>query len=120
MTSTRGFVDVYFGNGVWVAITEKNGLYYSTDNARTWKKTSHSGIDLSGLYYENGIWYANGYDNLISTDGITWTGVSFGSSGRTESVYAVDGVWLLGSALGVNAVKFYPATELEHYTKVLI
>lgn len=119
LTSARGFVDVYFGDGVWVAITEKNGLYYSTDNAQTWTK-ANSGIDLSGLYYENGIWYANGYDNLISTNGTTWTGVSFGSSGRTESVYAMNGVWAIGSALGVNVVKFYSPTELEHYTKVQI
>ena len=71
---TRGFMSVYYANGVWVAgCTGTKGLYYSTDGM-TWTQSNVTSVTGNSVYYANGIWVAGSGKGLYySTDGMTWT-----------------------------------------------
>lgn len=79
-------VELAYGNGVWVALTEGTGTtncIYTSVDGRVW--TSRT-VPVSGPFYAlafvNGVFIAAGTDRLItSTDGEAWTARTFSTGG---------------------------------------
>ena len=93
---------VYNANGIWVAGSSGNGLYYSTDG-KTWTQSNITSISIGSagynedLYYSNGIWVAGSNTGLYySTDGKTWTQSNITST-NMFCVYNANGIWVAGS-----------------------
>ena len=83
-TNTR---NIHYGNGVWVACTPLEGLYYSTDGM-TWTQSNITSGRFYQAYYSNGVWFACSYSDGIysSTDGKTWSQSNI-DSGKFNYVY---------------------------------
>lgn len=87
-----------YGNGIWVAFSASQGLWWST-NGKTWTKSSTSTISSYAFrfaYYLNGIWVAGSEANGLwwSEDGKVWTqGTGDTSHGFRCATYA-NGVYV--------------------------
>ena len=100
---------IAYGGGKWVAVSSKtpvgNKIAYS-DDGETWTDVSDSKFGVSAIYaiaYGNGMFVAGGDTGTMatSTDGATWTAVTYTSStfwryfdtssstGKTASIYAI-------------------------------
>ena len=61
---------LYNSNGIWVAGSRNNGLYYSTDG-KTWTQSNITSGDICSVYNANGIWVAGSSgDGLYYS--VTW------------------------------------------------
>ena len=100
MTSYR-FSTVYYANGIWVAGSQEQGLWWSTDGkAWTQGTGSMTSYIFYTVYYANGIWVAgsSGHGLWWSTDGKAWTqGTGSMTSYRFNTVYYANGIWVAGS-----------------------
>ena len=93
------FECVYYDNGIWVAGSKNNGLYYSTDGM-TWTRSNNTSNTFNCVYYDNGIWVAGSDSNkglYYSTDGMTWTQSNI-TSGDFRCVYNANDIWVAGSS----------------------
>lgn len=87
------------GNGLWVASSYSNGLFYSYDG-KTW---TQSNIDAAAesrrdsVYYANGVWVSgSGTKGLYySLDGKTWTQSNITDGAIYNPIYS-DCMWVLG------------------------
>ena len=74
--TTYNFNTVYYANGIWVAGSTGQGLWWSTDGkAWTQGTGSNTTYDFFTVYYANGIWVAGSMRKGLwwSTDGKAWT-----------------------------------------------
>ena len=55
--TSGSFFAIYYADGIWVAGSDINGLYYST-NGKTWTQSDITSGSFSALYYADGIWVA--------------------------------------------------------------
>lgn len=65
---------IKYCNGIWVASSTTDGLYYSTDGI-TWNSSNiTSNIRIRGIFYNDGVWHAPGLSgqSYYSLDGKTW------------------------------------------------
>jgi len=89
---------VAFGNGKFVAVSEKGKIAYSVDGI-TWiavEDTMFSDIGIYCIAYGNGKFVADFYENSIdkmaySADGITWTIVEDSTFNALQADYIVYG-----------------------------
>ena len=112
---TRGFMSVYYANGVWVAgCTGTKGLYYSTDGM-TWTQSNvTSGFQC--IYYANGLWVAGNVGDskglYYSTDGMTWTQSNVTSGDfYYNSVYYANGLWVGASRTSGSGLYYSKITQ---------
>lgn len=63
-----------YGNGLWVAGSYFKGVYYSTDDGKTWVQSNITDIRFKTIICSDGIWVAGSDGNGIyySEDGKTW------------------------------------------------
>ena len=97
--TNKTFNSVYYSNGIWVAGSSGDGIYYSTDGI-TWTQSNVTGITVQSFYYGNELWVAGASSNAgiyYSTDGITWTRSNI-TSGYFLSVYYANGIWVAGKS----------------------
>ena len=95
------FYSVYYANGIWVAGSYLQGLWWSTDG-KTWTKGTGSSPDgyFQSVYYANGIWVAGSFAAGLwwSTDGKAWTqGTGSSTTYTFNTVYYANGIWVAGS-----------------------
>ena len=97
LTSISSYA-LYYADGIWVAGSLREGLYYSTDG-KTWTQSDLTSIGVKALYYADGIWVAgsNGQGLYYSTDGRTWTQSDITSTNKILTLYYADGIWVAGS-----------------------
>ena len=88
----------YHADGIWVAGSYGNGLWWSNDG-KTWTQSNKTNSGFDTIYYADGIWVAGNNINAglwWSNDGKTWT-----QSNKTNNdflcVYYADGIWVAGS-----------------------
>ena len=94
------FIAIHYANGLWVAASAQDGLYYSSDG-KSWTKGNNVYADatFSCIYYANGVWVAfsdvQGYKNSLvySIDGKNWTKTPLTNYSLT-SVYNANGIWV--------------------------
>ena len=88
------FICCYYANGIWVACSDSNGLYYSTDG-KTWTQSNITTGYFDHCYYANGIWVAcaQGYGLYYSTDGKTYTQSNI-TTGHFTHCYYANGIWV--------------------------
>lgn len=91
--TTGEYYSFYYANGLWVAGGYNAGVYTSEDG-KTWSKISNTGSTIRALCYANGLWVASGGTSYYSEDGTTWTSFSMPSSGTTQNILYVDGLWV--------------------------
>jgi hypothetical protein len=75
VTNTNNFIDVAYGNGVFVA-TRSNGVHYSNDGI-TWNATNPAGFIGGKIIYGNGLFVNAGISGtdakvFTSVDGFAW------------------------------------------------
>jgi len=75
VTNTNNFIDVAYGNGVFVA-TRSNGVHYSNDGI-TWNATNPAGFIGGKIIYGNGLFVNAGVSGtnakvFTSVDGFAW------------------------------------------------
>lgn len=86
---------IYYANGIWVAGSSNNILWYST-NGKLWHEAIY-GNSFTDIYYAQGVWVAAGSNGLYySTDGIHWD-LSDNGNGNFYNVHYANGVWVAGS-----------------------
>ena len=93
------FLDVTYVNGIWVAGSKDNGLYYSQDGM-TWTQSNITSSGFNVVTYVNGIWVAGSNANkglYYSQDGMTWTQSNIASSYFSKVIYA-NGIWVASSS----------------------
>lgn len=91
------FINVHKANGVFVAISEYDGVFYSTDG-KTWNRSNiNKSTNKGNVYYANGIWVAVYAGVFYSTDGKTWSSANINTSVRSAKVYNANGIWVLVS-----------------------
>ena len=100
--TTYGFNTVYYANGIWVAGSFLNGLWWSTDG-KAWTQGTgdNTTYTFSTVYYANGIWVAgsNAHGLWWSTDGKAWTqGTENNTTYSFNTVYYANGIWVAGSS----------------------
>ena len=113
LTSISSYA-LYYADGIWVAGSLREGLYYSTDG-KTWTQSNLTSIyNIIALYYADGIWVAGSiYKGLYySTDGKTWTQSDLTSIG-VKALYYADGIWVAGS----NGQGLYYSTDGRTWTQ---
>lgn len=94
------------GDGIWVAFSIDQGLWWSTDG-KSWTKSTTVEISSYGFrsaYYLNGIWIAgsDGHGIWWSVDGKTWTqGTGLTASNTVYDVDYNNGLFVAGSDTGV-------------------
>jgi len=75
-STTSNWIDVAYGNGRYVAISDSSGnAAYSFDGA-TWTASTLPGIyEWSSINYGGGVFYVTSYGDYAATseDGVTWT-----------------------------------------------
>ena len=96
------FRSVYYANGIWVAGSNEQGLWWSTDG-KAWTQGTgdNTAYAFLSVYYANGIWVAGSYSNGLwwSTDGKAWTqGTGDNTQCTFFSVYYANGIWVAGSS----------------------
>jgi hypothetical protein len=108
---------IAYGNGVYVATQEETTtqVIWST-NGTTWT-TRNVGLDYGNIasYYSQAVMFLNGYFIIgnggspyrYSTDGITWT---TGTSGSSAGIFAYNGK-NYASTNNTSGVGFYPTIE---------
>lgn len=90
-----GLTDIAHGNGRWIAVGPSRTQALTSTDGLTWQPITPQLKDMTSVAYGNGLWVAvsGGYNGKYasSTDGLTWTEGSWGSStvGFTGSLYAV-------------------------------
>lgn len=104
--ATYAYRGATYGNGIWVAFSESQGLWWSTDG-KSWTKSTTASIASYGfrcVRYLNNIWVAGSDSHGVwwSTDGKTWTQ----GTGLTDSltVYHSDfnnGLFVSSSSSGI-------------------
>ena len=98
---------IYCANGIWVAGSDSNGLWSSTDG-KLWKRAISSG-NFTDIYYTHGVWIAASSEGLYySTDGIHWD-LSDNGNGNFYDVHYANGVWVAGSD---NNAGLYYSTDI--------
>jgi hypothetical protein len=128
VTNTNNFIDVAYGNGVFVA-TRSNGVNYSNDGI-TWGATNPAGFIGGKITFGNGLFVNVGISGtdakvFTSVDGFAWdfrqtvsgATMSFTEIGYADGKYvwliqdssskkvynSIDGVtWTLGSTISVS------------------
>ena len=90
-----------YGNGIWVACSANQGLWWSEDG-KTWTKSTTSEIasySSQCAYYLNGIWLAGADNNGMwwSEDGKTWTQCTGLTSVSVAYATYANGLWIAGS-----------------------
>ena len=93
--TSDSFYAIYYANGLWVAGSYNNGLYYSTDG-KNWTQSNVTSDSFNAIYYANGLWVTGGPGLYYSTDGKNWTQSNV-TSGMFKSVYYANGLWVAGS-----------------------
>ena len=94
------FYSVYNANGIWVACSGGNGLYYSTDG-KVWTQSNITNDAFHTVYNANGIWVAGNNNGLYySTDGKAWTQSNI-TTGGFRRVYNANGIWVACDADGI-------------------
>lgn len=88
---------VHNANGIWVACSYSDGLYYSADG-KNWEPSNIT----SGWFFEacnaNGIWSTIGRAGIYySYDGKTWIQSNI-TEDTAYSVYNANGIWVACSA----------------------
>ena len=98
--TSNNFYCVYYANGIWVAGSDSNGLYYS--DGITWTQSNITSNSFTCVYNANGIWVAGSADNGLyySTGGMTWTQSNI-TIGSFTCVYNANGIWVAGSSNGL-------------------
>jgi hypothetical protein len=97
------FFSIYYANNIWVAGSSYYGLWYSTNNGKSWYQSNITTGRFDSVYYANNIWVAgnsylisqkNGNKGLLySTDGITWYQSNIISNGFSHIYYA-NNIWV--------------------------
>ena len=100
--TTYTFKTVYYANGIWVAGSIFQGLWWST-NGKAWTQGtgSNTTYGFNTVYYANGIWIAGSSSRGLwwSTDGKAWTQGTGGNTTYTfQTVYYANGIWIAGSS----------------------
>ena len=116
LTSISSYA-LYYADGIWVAGSLREGLYYSTDG-KTWTQSNLTSIyNIIALYYADGIWVAGSiYKGLYySTDGKTWTQSNL-TSISINALYYADGIWVAGSDIFTNTGLYY-STDGKTWTQ---
>lgn len=103
------FLKAYNANGLWVACSVNNGLWWSVDGKAWTQGTGDcTGYTFRTVYYADGIWVAGGDDGLWwSVDGKAWTIVDNPFIIKFEDflcVYNANGTWVAG---GDGGALFY-------------
>jgi hypothetical protein len=114
---TGTFRCVHYGNGIWTAAIDSNGLWYSENNGVTWNQSNIT----SGTYYcidssESVIVASCGTGNTglyYSADGKTWTQTNITSNNWHEVHYA-NGIWVTVSFIYLG---FYYSTDGITWTR---
>ena len=99
--TTYSFSTVYYANGIWVAGSRDNGLWWSTDG-KAWAQGTggNTTYAINTVYYANGICVAGSQGNGLwwSTDGKAWTqGTGGNTTYSINTVYYANGIWVAGS-----------------------
>jgi hypothetical protein len=105
-TAIGNFVDVEYGAGVAVAVTDLGYIYRSLDRGLTWSSVLFSGTSVFvSVAYGNGWWLASTIGGTIfrsNDDGANWTSVAVVSWAAGSAVsWAGGGRWFY-SGLGAN------------------
>lgn len=94
-TSSGRVYDIYHAAGLWVASTQNEGMYYSSD-AKTWTHSNITDIECWGAKYGGGIWVSYTASGLYySIDGITWTISNI--TATCNQPYYLNGMWFAGN-----------------------
>lgn len=125
-TSSLTFTELCFGNGRWLVSTHGSGPIMSTDNARSWYKTSFNGWRWSGIGYGDGYYVIVSSKNpseyvssiQYSTDGNWqaghWDDGSLIKDEFLEGIAYANGVWL---AYPVNKGVIYSTDNGKTWSK---
>ena len=97
ITSGR-FPRVHYADGLWVAGSTNEGLYYSL-NGKTWAQSNITSLSFISLYKADGLWIAGGYNTGLyySIDGKIWKQSNI-TSGHIFSIYNANGLWVVGGS----------------------
>lgn len=97
ITSGR-FLRVHYADGLWVAGSTNEGLYYSL-NGKTWAQSNITSLSFISLYKADGLWIAGGYNTGLyySIDGKIWKQSNI-TSGHIFSIYNANGLWVVGGS----------------------
>ena len=102
------FSSIGYGDGIWVAASVSNGIWYSTDG-KTWIQSHITSNSYKLVNYADGLWVIGGNSSAdkglrYSTDGMTWNKVTDISANPYALNYC-HGLWLTCS----NDTTYYSA-----------
>ena len=113
VTNTNNFIDVAFGNGIFVA-TRSNGVSYSTDGI-TWNSTNPVGFVGGKLAFGNGLFVNvsnSGGSGIVFTspDGFIWTSRTAASNDTWSAITFGNGLFVAvaSSYTGGNGIMTSP------------
>ena len=117
--TTYTFGSIYYANGIWVAGSYNNGLWWSTDG-KAWTQVTGdtTAYTFYSIYYANGIWVAASVGRGLwwSTDGKAWTqGTGSNTTYAFYSIYYANGIWVAASGKGL-----WWSTDGKAWTKVTV
>lgn len=100
--TSAAFHSIHYANGMWVACSNEEGLYYYSTDGMTWTQSNITTGYFNDVYNANGIWVAGGRDgydtssiSYYSTDGMTWDGsINVSSYDFIESIHNANGIWV--------------------------
>lgn len=109
-TSTSSyFINVVYGNGVFLAM-ESSGLIYGSTDGNIWENYYSTGTNATKIEYINGYFivriYPASYHFFFSTDGKTWTSISI----RNEAYSSMLKYFAYGKGIWVANDYGYTAT----------
>ena len=86
-------ISIAYGNGLWVVVGTTGKIYTSTDRSTWTSRTSGTSVDLYSVAYANGVWIIGGNDLILrSTNGTTWTNISFTLVQNDDILFGSNGV----------------------------
>lgn len=95
--TTRTFLDLAYGNGMWVALAKGGNVLTSPDGIN-WTKQEQSNT-FNSLVYAEGKWLAGSSSDIpmfTSTDGINWSPISVdGISASVTNIEYGGGKWVV-------------------------
>ena len=96
------FYTPVYANGLWVAGSNSNGMWWSEDG-KAWTQGTGGSNGMNKPVYANGLWVAGSNSNGMwwSEDGKAWTQGTGGTSFSMYSPVYADGLWVAGSNNGM-------------------